>query len=52
MVRKDDLEYLIDTVEILSGPETMKLIRKSDLDIRHGRVRVISSVEDLIKEMS
>jgi hypothetical protein len=52
MVRREDVEALIDTVEILSTPETMQLIRKSEEDIAHGRVKEISSVDDLLCELS
>jgi hypothetical protein len=52
MVRREDLEALIDTVEILSNPETMEWIKKGDLDIRQERVREISSVDDLLQELS
>ncbi|MCX6685154.1 MAG: hypothetical protein NTV10_00640 [Methanoregula sp.] len=38
MVRREDVEALIDTVEILSNPATMQLIQKSEADITHGRV--------------
>jgi hypothetical protein len=50
MVRREDLEALVDTVEILSNKETMQLIRQSDEDIRHGRVKEINSVDDLLNE--
>lgn len=52
MVRREDVEALVDTVEILSNPVTMKLIQKSEADITHGRVKEISSVDDLLREMS
>ena len=52
MVRREDLEALADTVEILSNPATMQLIRKSDEDIQRGRVKEISSVDDLLRECS
>jgi uncharacterized protein YajQ (UPF0234 family) len=50
MVRRVDLEALVDSVEILSDHEAMELIRKSDRDIREGRVKEISSVQDLLNE--
>jgi antitoxin YefM len=50
MVRREDLEALVDTVEILSNKETMQLIRQSDEDIRHGRVKEIKSIDDLLDE--
>jgi antitoxin YefM len=52
MVRREDLEALAETVEILSNPATMQLIRKSKEDIKHGRVKEISSVDDLFSESS
>jgi hypothetical protein len=52
MVRREDVEALVDTVEILSNPATMQLIQKSEADITHGRVKEISSVDDLLRELS
>jgi uncharacterized protein with ATP-grasp and redox domains len=52
MVRREDLEALAETVEILSNPATMQLIRKSKEDIQHWRVKEISSVDDLFSESS
>ena len=46
------LKVLADTVLILSNPATMQLIRKSDEDIQYGRVKEISSVDDLLRECS
>lgn len=48
MVTREDLEALIDSVEILSNPNTMEALRKSDRDIKAGRVREVTSVEDLL----
>jgi hypothetical protein len=39
------------TVEILSNPKTMEALKKSDLDIKEGRVKKISSVEELLDEI-
>ena len=50
MVKKEDLEALVDTVEILSSPVTMQAIKKSDRDIQQGRVKTISSIDDLLNE--
>jgi hypothetical protein len=49
MVTKD-LEALIDSVEILSNPKTMEAIRKSDLDIRKGRFKEVTSIEEMLRE--
>ncbi len=51
MVTREDLDALIDTVEILSNPKTMVALRKSDLDIKEGRVKEVSSVEELLSEL-
>lgn len=51
MVTREDLDALIDSVEILSNPKTMAALRKSDLDIKEGRVKEISSVEDMLSEL-
>ena len=48
MVRRQDLESLIDTVEIMSNQETRDILKKSDADSIHGRIREISSVDDLL----
>jgi hypothetical protein len=52
MVRREDLEPLVDTIEILSNPETMESIKRSESDIGAGRVKEISSVDDLLDELS
>ncbi|MGB8216387.1 MAG: hypothetical protein WCE94_03705 [Candidatus Methanoperedens sp.] len=39
------------TVEILSNQKTMEALKKSDLDIKEGRVKKISSVEELLDEI-
>jgi len=51
MVRREDVEALVDTVEILSTPETVQLILMSESDIEHGRIKEISSVDDLLREL-
>ena len=50
MVKREDHEALVDTVEILISPATMQVIKKSDRDIRQGRVKTITSVDDLLNE--
>jgi antitoxin YefM len=50
MVKREDLEALVDTVEILSNPATMETIKKSDRDIRQGKVKTITSIDDLLDE--
>jgi antitoxin YefM len=51
MVTHEDLEALVDSVEILSNPKTMEALRRSDLDIKEGRVKEVSSVEEMLGEL-
>ncbi|UZE92138.1 MAG: hypothetical protein IB616_05355 [Methanosarcinales archaeon] len=51
MVTREDIELLIDSVEILSNPKTMEALRKSDRDVKAGRVREVTSVKDLLDEL-
>ena len=50
MVKREDLEALVDTVEILSKPEKVQAIKKSERDIKQGKVKAISSIDDLLNE--
>ena len=50
MVRRFDA--LLDTIEILSNPETTVTIQASEEDIAAGRYREISSIDDLLGELS
>lgn len=51
MATKKEIESLSDTIGIMSNPETMKQISESMEDIKHGRVKEINSVRDLMSEM-
>jgi hypothetical protein len=51
MVTREDLEALIDSVEILGNLKTMEALHKSDLDIREGRIKEVSSVEEMLYEV-
>ena len=51
MVTQEDLEALVDSVEILSNPKTREALRRSDLDIKEGRVKEVSSVEEMLGEL-
>jgi antitoxin YefM len=51
MVKREDIEALIDTVEIMSNPKTMKALHKSDQDIKAGRVKKVISVKDMLDEL-
>ncbi|KAF5429573.1 antitoxin YefM [Candidatus Methanophagaceae archaeon] len=45
---REDLEALMDSAEILSNPKTMEPFSKSDQDIKAGRVKEVTSVEDML----
>jgi len=51
MVTREDIDALIDSVEILITPKTMAVLHKSDQDIKAGRVKEVTSVEDLLAEL-
>ncbi|HJH27707.1 MAG TPA: hypothetical protein C5S37_13315 [Methanophagales archaeon] len=51
MVTREDIEALVDSVKILSNPKTMEALRKSEEDIKAGRVKEVTSVEDLLAEL-
>ncbi len=51
MVTKEELEPIIDTIEILSNPTTMQTLARSDEDIRNGKIRKISGIDDLLAEL-
>jgi len=51
MVTREDIEALIDSIEILSNPETMEALHKSDRDIKAGRVKEVTSVGDMLGEL-
>ena len=51
MVTKKEIESLIGTIGVMGNPETMKQIAGSMEDIKHGRVKEVNSVKDLMSEM-
>ncbi|MCK4732443.1 MAG: hypothetical protein KAT65_08295 [Methanophagales archaeon] len=51
MVTREEVEALIDSVEILNNPKTMDALHKSDQDIEAGRVKVVTSVKELLDEL-
>ena len=48
MITKEEFSRLVDTIEIISNPETMDQIKDSEHDIKSGKVKKVSSVNDLI----
>jgi CBS-domain-containing membrane protein len=51
MITREDVEALIDSVEILSNPKTMKALHESNQDIKAGRVKEIASVKEMLREL-
>lgn len=51
MVTKKEIVSLIDTIEIMGNPETMKRIAESADDIKQGRVKTTTSVRELLSEI-
>lgn len=51
MVTKEDMEALVDSIEILSNPETMQQLEASEADIKAGRVKEVNSVQDMLNEL-
>ena len=51
MATREDIEALVDSVEILSNPKTMEALRKSEEDIKAGRVKEVTSVDGLLDEL-
>ncbi|HLC55522.1 MAG TPA: hypothetical protein VJJ75_03220 [Candidatus Nanoarchaeia archaeon] len=47
MVTKEEMERIVDTIEILSNPDTMEQIIRGEEDIKNGRVKGVKSVRDI-----
>ena len=47
MVTKEEMERIVDTIEILSNPDTMEQIIRGEEDIKNGRVKAVKSVRDI-----
>jgi antitoxin YefM len=51
VVTREGIEALVDSVKIHSNPKTMEALRKSEEDIKAGRVKEVTSVDDLLDEL-
>ena len=51
MLTEQKLVEYLETFEVISNPHTMESIRNSREDIKHGRVKKISGVKDLLSEL-
>ncbi|MFC1682229.1 hypothetical protein ACFL0X_01260 [Nanoarchaeota archaeon] len=47
MVTREDLNRLIETIAILSNPETMEQINASQSDIESGRIKEINTIDEI-----
>ena len=51
MVSKEEVQQLLETIEILHNPQTMRQIRASEEDIRAGRTKLVRGMKDLLAEL-
>lgn len=51
MATKEDVEALVDTWEISQNPETVRRIQESEKAITEGKVKEITSVQDMLNEL-
>jgi hypothetical protein len=49
MVRREDIEAVLDTPLIRSNRQTMRTLAESRRDVKAGRVRTITGVNDLLR---
>ena len=47
MITRNEMNNFIETIQILSNPETMKQIQESERNIGKGEIWEINSVRDL-----
>ncbi|MAG01723.1 hypothetical protein CMI42_00120 [Candidatus Pacearchaeota archaeon] len=47
MVTKEELKQVMETIAVLSNSDTLDQIKKSEEDVREGRVHKINSVLDI-----
>lgn len=50
MISKEELAGLLETLEILRNPETMRQIRESEENIREGKIKPVRGVKDILDE--
>lgn len=51
MTESITLEALKDSIEIPNNPKTMEALRRSDLDIKYGRIKEVTSIEEMLHEL-
>ena len=47
MPTKQEIRSFLETIDIISNDQTMKQIKESEEDIKHGRVKEIRSASDI-----
>ncbi len=47
MVTKEEISKFLDTLEIMTNPKTMEQVRRSEQDIKEGRIKEINSIRDI-----
>ena len=47
MVTKNEMNAYIETIGVLMNESTMKQLDQSDKDIKHGRIKLIKSVNEI-----
>ncbi len=47
MVTKEEFNIAVETLSILTNEDTMEQLEKSEEDIKRGRIRKVSSVNDI-----
>ncbi|MDO8740983.1 MAG: hypothetical protein Q7J54_05430 [Candidatus Woesearchaeota archaeon] len=50
MAKKDDLDALTESLEIIANPETMKMLKLSAKNKAKGKVFEANYVKDLLKQ--
>ncbi|MBS3138009.1 hypothetical protein J4232_06265 [Candidatus Woesearchaeota archaeon] len=52
MITRKDMDKLVDTLEIMQNPDTMEQLKASNEDKKQGRIKVITSMKDLLRDIN
>ena len=47
MVTKAQLDMVVETISVLSNPDTMRQIEESEEDIKMGRFKIVNSAKEI-----
>ncbi len=47
IIKKEEMNKMLETAEILSNPNTIEQIRVSEQNIKTGRIKSVKSVRDI-----